>query len=152
MDSIEVITRLRKLGISDYDIASTLGLSVSQRLVRRLCPKCARERDFSDMEKEQITKFLDKYGIEEKIDNRKTYDAVGCPDCNHTGYYGRIAVFELLEITEELKELIVSGYSTIEIRKKAIENGYRPFSVDGIKKVLDGVTTLTELNNKLLIF
>ncbi len=152
MDSIEVITRLRKLGISNYDIASTLGLSVSQRLVRRLCPKCAVERDFTDEEKELISKFLEKYKINENVSKHKTFDAVGCPYCNNTGYFGRIAVFELLEMTEELKELVVNGESTIEIRKYALENGYKPLAVDGVMKVLHGITTLQELDKKLLIF
>ena len=152
MDAVEVITRLRKLGINNYDIASTLGLSVSQRLVRRICPKCAKERDFTKEEKEKIKKVLDKYQIDIDLTDKKTYETVGCAHCNQTGYYGRIALYELLEITEELKELIVNGESTIEIRKHAIQNGYRPLEVDGIQKVIKGVTTLKELNKKLLIF
>lgn len=152
MDAVEIITRLRKLGISNYDIASTVGLSVSQRLVRRICPKCARERDYTEEEKEQIRKVLGKYGMDVEFNNKKTYEAVGCSHCDNTGYYGRVAVFELLEITELLKELIVNGESTIEIRRRAIENGYKPLVVDGIHKVLNGTTTLQELNKKLLIF
>ena len=152
MDAIEVITRLRKLGTSNYDIASTVGLSVSQRLVRKLCPKCAQERDFTEEEKSNIKKLLGKYNEDVNFKGKITYDAIGCAHCNHTGYFGRIAVFELLEMTEELKELIVNGESTIEIRRHAIKNGYRPLEVDGIQKVLNGVTTLDELNKKLLIF
>ena len=152
MDAIEIITRLRKLGISNYDIASTVGLSVSQRLVRRVCPECSKEREYTEEEKNQIQKVLDKYKINVNFKGKKTLEAVGCKHCDHTGYYGRIAVFELFEITEKMKELIVNGESTIEIRRQAIENGYRPLEVDGIQKVLDGKTTLKELNKKLLIF
>ena len=64
----------------------------------------------------------------------------------------RIGVFEVLDLDDEIKELIVKGASSIEIRNKALEKNYRPLAVDGIKKVLMGITTLEELNNKLLIF
>ena len=84
--------------------------------------------------------------------NIKTYDAIGCKHCNNTGYYDRIGVFEVLDLDDEIKELIVKGASSIEIRNKALEKNYRPLAVDGIKKVLMGITTLEELNNKLLIF
>ncbi|MBQ9297479.1 MAG: type II/IV secretion system protein [Clostridia bacterium] len=152
MDAVEVITRLRKLGISNYDIASTLGLAVSQRLIRRVCPKCAKEREFTPEEIEIIKKLGEKYDVEFDLKDKKTYTAVGCEHCDHTGYYGRIAAFELLEMTELIKELVINDESTIEIRRQAIKNGYRPLAVDGIRKVLNGITTLEELNKKLLIF
>ena len=152
IDAVEVITRLRKIGIPDYDIASTVATTISQRLVRRLCPKCKQEREFSDHEKEVIKKIGEKYGIEFDTKNHKTYNATGCDYCNHSGYYERIGLFEVLDITEELKEMIMSGKSSIEIRKVALEQNYRPLVVDGIRKVLDGVTNLDEINKKLLIY
>ena len=152
IDSIEVINRLRKLGVSDYDIASTLATSISERLVRRLCPDCRKEREFNEEEKEIIMSLAKKYNMDIDLDKCKTYDAVGCKKCNNTGYYERIGVFEVLDLTEEIKELIVKGASSIEIRNKALEQNYRPLVVDGISKVLKGITTLNELNNKLLIF
>lgn len=152
IDSIEVINRLRKIGISDYDIASTLSTTISQRLVRRICPKCKQERNFTETEKQIINNILKKYNEDIDLNNIKTYDTVGCKYCNNTGYYDRIGVFEILNITEEVKELIVKGASSIEIRKKALEENYRPLVVDGIKKVIKGETTLEELNKKLLFF
>lgn len=152
IDSIEVINRLRKIGVSDYDIASTLATSISQRLVRRLCHECRREREFTEEEKQIITNISNKYGMNVDLSNIKTYDAIGCKHCNNTGYYDRIGVFEVLDLDDEIKELIVKGASSIEIRNKALEKNYRPIAVDGIKKVLMGITTLEELNNKLLIF
>ena len=152
IDSIEVINRLRKIGVSDYDIASILATAVSQRLVRRICPHCKKERDFTEEEKKIITKIMNKYGDEVDFTGLKTYDAVGCKKCNNTGYFNRIGVFEILNVQDEIEELIVEGASTTEIRKKAIEKGYRPLVVDGINKVLKGETTLDELNNKLLIY
>ena len=76
IDSIEVITRLRKMGVSDYDIAGTLATSVSQRLVRKICKACARERDFTDFERETIEKIGHKYGEEFDVRAHKTYDVV----------------------------------------------------------------------------
>lgn len=152
IDAIEVITRLRKMGVSDYDISSTVGTTISQRLVRRMCPKCKKQRPFTDREKEIIRKIGDKYGVNYDVDNNFTYDAVGCEYCNNSGYYGRIGVFEVLNITDEIKELIVDSASTMEIRRKALEGDYRPLIVDGIQKVINGETNLEELNKKLLVY
>ena len=152
IDAVEVITRLRKIGVSDYDIASTVATTISQRLVRKLCPKCRREREFDKRERDFIKKIGEKYGIEFNLKDAKTYDAVGCDYCNGSGYYDRIALFEVLSITEELKEMIMDGKSSIEVRKKALEQDYRPLLIDGINKAIAGITNFDELNRKLLIY
>ena len=152
IDAVEVVTRLRKMGLTDYDIASTVGTTISQRLLRRLCPHCKRERDFTDYEREIIEKIGEKYNYKFDLDGIKTYDAVGCDKCNNSGYYDRIGIFEVLNIDDDLKELIMDGKSSIEIRRKAMEKEYRPLVVDGVTKVLKGYTNLNELNKKLIIF
>ena len=152
IDSIEVITRLRKMGISNYDISSTLATTVSQRLVRKLCPDCARERDFTEEEKQIINSIGEKYDIHFDLEGKKTYDAVGCKKCNNSGYYDRIGIFEVLVLSDEIRELIVNNNSAMEIRKAALKSGYRPLIIDGIKKVINGTTNLQELNNKLAIY
>lgn len=76
IDSIEVITRLRKMGVSDYDISSTVGTTISQRLVRRMCPKCKKERPFSEQEKKIIKSIGEKYAVDYDVENNCTYDAV----------------------------------------------------------------------------
>ena len=151
IDAVEVITRLRKLGLSDYDIASTLATAISQRLVRKLCTKCRKERPFNDEEKKIIQSLGEKYGVEFDLTGT-TYDAVGCKHCNNTGYYDRIGVFEILNITDEIKEEIMNGKSSLEIRRKALEQNYKPLVIDGIGKVIKGLTTLEELNKKLLFY
>ena len=151
IDSIEVITRLRKLGLSDYDIASTLATSISQRLVRRLCPECKKEKKFTVREKRLITQIGEKYHVNFDL-NGTTYEAQGCKYCNHTGYYERIGIFEVLNLTDEIKEAIMTGKSSLEIRRLALEQSYEPLIIDGIRKVINGYTTLEELNRKLLIF
>ena len=152
VDAIEVITRLRKMGVSNYDISSTIATSVSQRLVRRLCKNCAKERDFTSEEKAFINSIGEKYNVKFDLSGKKTYDAVGCDQCNGVGYYGRIAVFEILILDEKLRELIANGESTLKIKEQAFQGDYKPLIVDGINKVLNGDTNLYELNRKLRIY
>lgn len=152
INSLEVITRLRKMRISNYDIASTLATSVSQRLVRKVCPHCAVQRDFTNEEKEIISKIGEKYNTYFDFTNKKTYDTVGCDYCNHSGFYDRIGIFEVLIIDDDIRELIVNNASILKIKEKAVTKEYKPLIIDGINKVLNGTTTLQELNKKLVIF
>ena len=152
IDAVEVITRLRKIGLPDYDIASTLATSISQRLVRKLCPKCRKEREFTQQEKDIIEKIGKRYNTEFDLKGIKTYEAIGCDYCNNTGYYDRIGIFEILDIDDDIKELIMNGASSIEIKKQALLGKYKPLCVDGINKVLEGITNLDELNRKILLF
>ena len=115
INAVEVITRLRKMGLSDYDIASTLATVISQRLVRKLCPKCRKERKFTEEEKQIINKISEKYGMKFNL-NGTTYDSVGCKYCNNTGFYDRIGVFEILNITDDIQTEIMNGKSSIEFR------------------------------------
>ena len=137
------------MGLSDYDIASTLATVISQRLVRRLCPDCKHARKFTQEEKKIIETIGKKYGVEYDTSGT-TYDAIGCKHCNNTGYYDRLGIFEILNISDEIKSEIMNGESSIEIKKEAIKEGYKPLIVDGIKKVIEGHTTIDELNKKLL--
>ena len=152
INSIEVITRLKKLGLTDYDIASTVGTTISQRLLRKICPHCKREREFTDFEKEVIRKIGEKYNTKFYIEGKTTFDTVGCDKCNYSGYYDRIGIFEVLNIDDDIRQLIMEGKSSIEIRKKALEKDYRPLIIDGVNKVLNGITNLNELNKKLIIY
>ena len=152
IDSIEVITRLRKMGISNYDISSTLATSISQRLVRKICPKCAIKREFTDKEKEIITSILKKYGVEADLSDKFTYTPSGCEFCNGSGYYDRIGIFEVLSLTDEIKELIINGASSLEIRQLAMQQDYKPLAVDGINKIINGITTLEEVNKKIILY
>ena len=142
IDAIEVVTRLRKIGISNYDIASTLATSVSQRLVRRVCPHCSKEREYTEEEKKIITEIGEKYNTKFNLNKKKTFDTVGCEKCNYTGFLGRIAAFEVLNLDDEIKQAVMEEKSTIEIRKIAMKKNYRPLVIDAMKKVLDGFTTL----------
>ena len=152
INSVEVITRLRTMGVSDYDIASTLATTISQRLIRKLCPNCMKQRPFTEEEIKVIQEIGKKYNCEFDLKDKFTYDAVGCKQCNNTGYLDRMGIFEILDITDDIKELIMKGASSIEIMKKALEEDYQPLVIDGIQKVIEGRTNLEELNRKLLIY
>lgn len=152
LNAIEVITRLRKMDVSNYDISSTVATAISQRLVRKLCPHCKRERPFNDEEREIINKIGQKYNIDFNVDEHVTYDPVGCAECNNSGFFERIALYETLIFTDEIKELVVNGASTLQIRDQALKQGYKPLIVEGIRRTVEGITTLNELNNKLLFY
>lgn len=152
INAVEVITRLRKMGISDYDISSTLATAVSQRLIRKICPHCSVQRPFTDEEKTIMNKLVKKYGMEFDFTDKYTYNAVGCPKCNNTGYLGRIAAFEILELTEEIRDLVTNGESSMKIRDAALAGGYKPLAVDALKKVHSGLITLEEANKKLVLY
>ena len=83
--------------------------------------------------------------------DKKTYDAVGCKKCNNVGYLDRIGIFEVMQINDELKELISNGESSVKIKKEALKYGYEPLEIDGIRKVINGLTNMPELNKKLLL-
>jgi len=152
IDAVEAITRLRKLGISNYDIASTVATCISQRLVRRVCTKCAVQRDFTDEEKNLINQLGKEYNLEFDFYGKKTYDIKGCEHCNHTGYYDRIAVFEVLIMNSEIRQAIADNKSSLEIKRIAEKYNYKPLLVDGLIKVVNGITTLDELNKKLMLY
>ena len=152
LDAIETITRLRKIGISNYDLSSCIASTISQRLVRRLCPHCKKERPFTEQEKQFIKNIGDKYKVNFDIENAVTYNPVGCEECNNTGFYDRIAIFETLIFTDSIKKLIAENASIFDLKEKALEQGYKPLIVEGIKRVLDGTTTMDELDDKLVIY
>lgn len=152
IDAIESITRIRKMQISNYDVSSTVATTISQRLVRRLCNRCKRKKRLSEEELRFITKVEKNTGVNFDLENAQTYEHVGCEYCNNTGYYERIAIFEVLCFDEYIKDMISEGKSSIEIRKYAINNtDFKPFVVDGVNKVLEGITTIDELKSKIMV-
>ena len=149
VDALEAITRLKKLGISSYDIGSVLVTVIAQRLVRRLCPKCKYEREFTDEEKKEFDVVGKRYNVHFDYVGKKAYAANGCEYCNNTGFYERIAAIEILNVNDELKDLITDERPAHEIRQAAYRAGYQPLVIDAFKKVLDGVTTIAEVKKKL---
>lgn len=152
IDAVEAITRIRKMGISDYDVSATLVTTISQRLVRRLCDKCKKPHTLTDEDKKYIERVTKKTGYEFDLSNANMYEPVGCKYCNDIGYFERIAMFEIVCFDEYIKDMISEGKSTIDIRKYLIANTeYEPLIVDGVKKALEGITTLDEIKKKVII-
>ncbi len=138
-DAPSTITRLVNMGIEPFLIASSVILIVAQRLVRKLCESCKKE--------EKISKdALLKLGfIEESLSDLKIYEAQGCPECNQTGYRGRIALYEVMPIKDEIKDLILTGASANEIKKEAVKLGMLTLRQSGIRKVISGITSIEEI-------
>ena len=129
------------MGVESYLIADSVIGIIAQRLVRRLCPNCKKERELLPYE-------ADYLGLsEEERKTQKIYDAVGCQRCNGKGYYGRIGVYEILEVTPSLRNLIAARASTNVLREAAIDEGMLTLKKSVRRLVLDGTTTLSEMHS-----
>ncbi len=135
-DAPSAITRLKDMGIEPFLIASTLEGVIAQRLVRKICENCKEEYEPTEEE-------LRELGLKGR--NYRFYRGRGCDECLGTGYRGRIGIFEVLELDEELKKLINITQDANEIRKKAKEKGFKTLIEDGIDKILKGITTSSEV-------
>ena len=134
-DSVSSVNRLVDMGVEPFLIASSLVGVLAQRLVRRLCTECREEY----IAKEHEMKIL-KVNEETKI-----YKPVGCPECNGSGYRGRIAAYEILTITSEMRDLISRGATTEELLQLALQNGMKTLADSCSRLVLSGVTSLEEM-------
>jgi len=138
-DAAGAVTRLVDMGVKPYLAASTVEAVLAQRLVRTICPAC--KKPYQPTEDE-----LAALDIKEKDAKNVTfYQGTGCSECSHTGYKGRLAIFELLIVSDSLRELFFEKVSSTVIKDKACEEGMRTLRRDGIKKVFAGMTTLAEV-------
>lgn len=150
-NALGVIPRLVDMGVKPFLMPPTLSLSISQRLVRLLCPDCRKKVKLEGDKKKYILdklKGLPPGSRPKTIKSKKTiyiYQAQGCKKCNFKGYSGRIGVFEVLKMTETLGDLIVKDPSEKELVKEARRQGMISMEEDGILKVLDGLTSLEEI-------
>lgn len=129
------------MGIPRYLVADALLGAISQRLVRKLCPRCRKRRLTSNKEKMIL-------GITE---DAEIYEATGCSFCNNTGYIGRTGVFEIMVITDEIRELIMSPEFTSEKLNKLLLNDMIPITDNAKEKVFSGITTVEEHERLLSI-
>jgi len=149
-DAVGAIPRLVDIGIKTTIIGPALALVIAQRLVRRLCPDCKEASSLPADLKARVKKFLDQ--LPKRVDRApyekpQLYKPKGCAKCNELGYRGRIAVFEFLEVTPELEELINKEASEVVVKKFAKEQGMVRMQEDGVLKVLSGVTTFEEVED-----
>jgi type IV pilus assembly protein PilB len=138
-DAPSTINRLMNMGIEPFLVASSLNLVCAQRLVRRICTNCRVEEPVAPRALEQMG-----YTAED-AKTVKPFKGAGCENCNKTGYKGRVGLYEVMEITDELRELILVGASSLELRRKAVEEGMITLRGSGLRKVKLGVTTLEEV-------
>lgn len=145
-----VIPRLIDLGVQPFLISPTLVVAISQRLVRKLCQRCKKKRK---LEKEVLDLILKEISeipedVKKKIKEGKqmfVWEPVGCPDCNNKGFTGRTGLYEVLEMTDQLSEIIIKEPSESRIQEEAKRQGMISMMQDGILKALDGLTTIEEV-------
>ena len=135
-DAVSTLSRMSFMGIESYLVADAVNLVMAQRLVRRICPNCKEEM------KNVPENIYEKLNIST---DKKIYHGKGCEKCDRSGYKGRTAIFEILPITRDIKELIVKDASDIEIRDAAVKNGLVTLRQAAVNKLLEGVTTIEEV-------
>jgi type IV pilus assembly protein PilB len=141
-ESSGAITRLDDMGIEPFLTASSLAGVVAQRLIRKLCDKCKEQYTISS---EELLTIMSDFPIDEGVDKYTLYKAKGCIHCNNTGYKGRIGVFELLVVSENIRKLILKRASIVEIKNLAIEEGMVTLRLEGLLKIKSGITSLEEI-------
>jgi len=148
-DAAGAIPRFFDIGVKPSNLSSALNLIMAQRLVRKVCQKCRQAVSPSEAQLSQIKKALDGLPQQVKhpsLDKKlKIYQSKGCPECNKTGYKGRIGIFEMILINEEMKKIISTSATHLQILEKARELGLISFYQDALLKVLEGITTLEEV-------
>jgi type II secretory ATPase GspE/PulE/Tfp pilus assembly ATPase PilB-like protein len=137
----DVLGRFIHMGIDTYSFISALNCVVAQRLVRRLCPNCKQE--FTPDAKYLQDNRVKKENIENSIYMAKPE---GCQECSGSGYSGRTVIGEILELTDEIKEMILDKKPLSEIKKMAMKQGMIPIRKNGLGKVIKGITSFEELN------
>jgi type IV pilus assembly protein PilB len=138
-DAPSTVNRLMNMGIEPFLVASSLNLICAQRLVRRICSKCKEPHPTPPQAMTQAG--FSPEDAKTVVPNR----GKGCDKCNNTGYKGRVGLYEVMEVTEELRELILVGASSLELRRKAVEEGMITLRGSGLRKVKEGVTTIEEI-------
>ncbi|HEY4676811.1 MAG TPA: type IV-A pilus assembly ATPase PilB [Candidatus Angelobacter sp.] len=140
----ETISRLMNMGIEPFLVATAVHLICAQRLIRRICVECREEVPMPPQAK------VDAGFTPEEAKTVKIFKGKGCAVCNGTGYKGRAGLYEVMEVDDEIRELVLIGASAVELKKKAIEHGMITLRRSGLVKVKEGVTTLEEVARETL--
>jgi type IV pilus assembly protein PilB len=135
----ETISRLMNMGIEPFLVATSVHMIVAQRLVRRICSEC---KDVVDLPPQAL---IEAGFSPEEAKTVKVYKGKGCGVCNNTGYKGRAGLYEVMEVDDDIRELILVGASAVELKKKAVERGMLTLRRSGLIKAMAGVTTLEEV-------
>ncbi len=136
-DAPSAITRLTEMGIEPFLTASAVDCIVAQRLVRKLCTHCKKRAVLSQA-------ALAAAGFPADLDV-EAYEAAGCARCNNSGYKGRIGVYEVMTLSEEIRAMTIERTSADVIRDIALKQGMKPLRIDGLDKVKQGLTSIAEI-------
>ena len=139
-DAPSTVNRLLNMGIEPFLVASSVNCIVAQRLARRICPECA-EPDTETTAEELVQAGMDEAEAKDITPVR----GAGCGNCSETGFKGRVAIYEVMELTEELKEFVLNGASAVELKREAIRGGMLTLRRSALNKLGEGVTTLSEV-------
>ncbi len=137
-DAPGTISRLLNMGIEPFLVTASLNAVIAQRLCRRLCPDCKAPAPVDEQA------LLDAGFAADQIGSFQAYDKVGCKNCNDRGFKGRVAVYEVMPMWDGLKELVINGASTAELKQEAIRLGFQTLRMSALNKVREGTTTLAE--------
>jgi type IV pilus assembly protein PilB len=138
-DAPSTVSRLMNMGIEPFLVATSVNIIQAQRLIRRICKECKIETHTPP------EALMDLGFSEEDAKALKTYKGKGCQTCNGTGFKGRVGLYEVMEISEALRELILIGGTVTELRRQAVEDGMLTLRMSGIEKVRQGITTIEEV-------
>jgi type IV pilus assembly protein PilB len=138
-DAAGTISRLLNMGIEPFLVSASVILIMAQRLVRKVCTQCRED------EKIPIPALIKIGFSEEEAKAIKCYKGKGCPVCNGSGYKGRIALYEVMPVVPEIKEMVLEGASVDEIKKIAIKFGMKSLRMSGLTKVKEGITSIEEV-------
>lgn len=138
-DAPSTVSRMVNMGIEPFLVATSVNIIQAQRLIRRICKDCKEEAQVP------VEALIETGFSAEEAETLKLFKGKGCQTCNGTGYKGRVGLYEVMEITDELRELIIIGASAIELRKKAVELGMITLRQSGLYKLREGITTIEEV-------
>ncbi|MBY0537885.1 GspE/PulE family protein [Patescibacteria group bacterium] len=141
-DAATTLPRLLDMKIEPYLIASTVNIAIGQRLVRRLCSLCKKEKALTPIEVSELLRLIPKNEVPSIL---KIFTSVGCKACNQTGFSGRIGIHEVLVVTPKIRTGILERLSAAKLRAIAIDEGMTPLITDGFNKVFAGITTIEEV-------
>ena len=139
-DAPSTVNRLLNMGIEPFLVASSVNCILAQRLARRVCEEC-KDKDVETVKQA----LLDAGCTEEEASKAVVYKGRGCRNCSDTGYKGRVALYEVMELTEPLKEFVLNGASAMELKREAIRGGMTTLRRSALNKLLEGTTTLSEV-------
>ena len=135
----ETLTRLLNMGVPAYNLASSINLIIAQRLARRLCNIC-KQPEILPIEELQLQGFT-----KQQVKSIQLFKAVGCEHCTD-GYKGRVGIYEVMPITPEISKIIILGGNSLDIEKASEKCGFNNLRASALKKVLNGLTSLREIN------